>query len=112
VLRSRWFELRKWLQERSLPDLHRFLNYQPEEFYSRDPQMDYAAGWSLFQLLMSTPANRRALNGLVLEYQKPALKPPDCAELLNQLYPGGLVKMNQDWRGWIVRGAANVLGTP
>jgi hypothetical protein len=112
VLRSRWFELGKWLQAGSLPDLRRFLDSGPQEFYMQDPNMNYVVGWSLFQLLMSTPENRRALNELVAEYQKPALKPPDSAQLLDKLYPGGLARMNKDWHDWIARGATHVLGMP
>ena len=110
-LRWRWFELRKWAEKGALPDLRRFLNVSPQEFYRQDANMAYPVSWSVFQLLMSTPENRRALNEMIAEFQKPALKPPDCAQLLNKLYPGGLVKMDKDWRYWIVRGAANVLGT-
>ena len=33
------------------------------------------------------------------------------AKLLEKFYPGGLAKMEKDWRAWIVRGAAGVLGT-
>jgi hypothetical protein len=32
--------------------------------------------------------------------------------LLGASYPGGLVKMEKDWRAWIARGAVNVLGSP
>jgi hypothetical protein len=111
VLRSRWFELRSWLQRGLLPDLRKFLDASPLEFRLQDPQMTYPVSWSVFQLLMSTPENRRALNEVVAEYQKPAAKPPDCAQLLDKFYPGGLVRMDKDWRRWIARGAANVLGT-
>ena len=76
--------------------------------------MTYPVSWSLFQLLMSTPENKRALNELVAEYQKTATKPaekaPDCAEMLNKFYPGGLARMDKDWRAWIASGSANVLG--
>lgn len=112
ILKSRWYELRKWLTEGSLPDLGKFLDLNPQEFRLQDPSKTYPVSWSIFQLLMSTPENRRALNALVLEFQKPGLKPPDCAEFLNKSYPGGLARMDKDWRAWIARGAANLLGPP
>jgi len=111
ALRSRWYVLRKWLTDGQLPDLHQFLDLSPQEFRKEDPARTYPVSWSVFQLLMSTPENRRALNVIVAEYQKPAPKEPDCAELLNKFYPGGLVKMDKDWRAWIARGAANLLGS-
>ena len=111
ALRGRWFELRKWLQEGSLPDMRKFLDNTPEEFRQQDPKMTYPVSWSIFQLLMSTPENRRALNAMVTDFQKPGVRPQDCSQMLNKYYPGGLARMDKDWHGWIVRGAANVLGT-
>jgi hypothetical protein len=111
VLRSRWYELRKWLEEGSLPELRKFLDISPEEFRREDPARTYPVSWSVFQLLMSTPENRRVLDEMVLEYQKPGVTPGDCSKMLNRLYPGGLVRMNQDWRAWIEQGAAALFGT-
>ncbi|MDR3458436.1 MAG: hypothetical protein P4N60_13375 [Verrucomicrobiae bacterium] len=112
ILRSRWYELRKWQREGALPDLRKFLSISPQEFRRQDPKMTYPVSWSIFQLLMSTPENRRALNALVAEFQKPAAKPPEAAQLLDKFYPGGLARMDKDWRNWIARGAVNVLGMP
>jgi hypothetical protein len=111
VLRARWYELRKWLDEGSLPELRRFLDISPEEFRRADPARTYPVSWSVFQLLMSTPANRQALNAMVLAFQKPGVEPADCSQMLNRFYPGGLVRMNQDWRAWIERGAAALFDT-
>ena len=110
ALRSRWYVLRKWLGEGKLPELRRFLNLTPPEFRQEDAQMTYPVSWSIFQLLMSTPENRRALNAMVVEFQRPGAQPADCVPMLNKYYPGGVAKMDKDWRGWIARGAANVLG--
>lgn len=111
-LQGQWYQLKQWNDEKSLPDLRTFLNLNPKEFRALDPARSYLAGWSVFQLLMSTPSHRRALNAMVLAYQKPGNTPPDCAQLLNQFYPGGLVRMEKDWHLWITSGAANILGAP
>lgn len=108
-LYGQWYQLKLWNAEHSLPELRTFLNLTPEEFRAMDPAHSYLAGWSLFQLLMSTPENRLALNAMILNYQKPGLGPPDCAQLLNRYYLGGLARMEKDWHAWIVRGSANVL---
>lgn len=108
-LYGQWYQLKLWNAEHSLPELRTFLNLSPEEFRAMDPARSYLAGWSLFQLLMSTPENRLALNALILNYQKLGPTPPNCALLLNRFYPGGLARMEKDWRAWIVRGSANVL---
>lgn len=110
-LQGQWHQLKQWNDEKSLPDLRTFLNLNPEEFRALDPTRSYLTGWSVFQLLMSTPEHRRALNAMILSYQKPGATPPDCAQLLNQFYPGGLVRLEKDWHLWITSGAANVLGT-
>ena len=107
-LKYRWYELKKWLDEGSLPALRSFLNLKPDEFRKQPSSRMYPVSWSVFQLLMSTPENRQTLSLLVLEFQKPG-PPPDCAKLLDQNYPGGLARMEKDWRAWIARGAASVL---
>jgi len=112
VLKSRWYELRKWLDEGALPDLRKFLDVTPQQFQMQDAAKTYPVSWSIFQLLMSTPENRRALYALVQEYQKIGQKPPDCALLLNKFYPGGLAKMDKDWHAWIKQGAETLLGPP
>jgi hypothetical protein len=109
-LQGQWYQLKQWNDEKSLPDLRTFLNLSPEQFRALDPARSYLTGWSIFQLLMSTSERRRALNAMILEYQQPAPTPPDCAQLLNRFYPGGLARMEKDWRLWIAGGAANVLG--
>jgi len=106
-LKYRWHALKQWLDEGSLPELRSFLNLTPEEFHRQPPERTYPASWSLFQLLMSTPENRQALNALVLAFQKPGA-PPDCAKLLDKYYPGGIARMGKDWKVWIARGAASV----
>jgi hypothetical protein len=109
-LKHRWRELKKWLDESSLPELRGFLDLSPREFRLQPSSRMYAVSWSVFQLLMSTPENKRVLNAMVQEFQKPGA-PPDGAALLEKSYPGGLAKMETDWRAWIARGAASVLGT-
>jgi hypothetical protein len=105
-----WFELKKWLDEDSLPPLREFLNLSPREFRNLDAAKTYPVSWSLFQFLASTPENRAAMNRMIGEYQYQNPFAPDCAGLLDKSYPGGAAKMEKDWRAWIARGAANVLG--
>jgi hypothetical protein len=110
-LQYQWFELKKWLDKKSLPDLRTFLDLTPEQFRVLDPDKTYPISWSLFQLLMSTPQNRDAMNETIAAFQRPGSTPPDCAKLLDETYPGGLSKMQRDWYVWIASGATNVLKT-
>ena len=108
-LNSRWARMKKYLDEGSLPDIARFVNLDPKEFRALPQDQAYVVSWSLFQLLMSKPENRKAMSEMMQRLQKSGTSPADCATLLDELYPGGVAKMERDWREWISRGAANVL---
>jgi len=105
-----WFELKKWLDENSLPDLKTFLNLPPTEFRAQDQARTYPISWSLFQFLASTPENRAVMNKMILQFQNQNPFDHDCAVLLEKDYPGGVAKLEKDWHAWIARGAKNVLG--
>jgi hypothetical protein len=111
-LEGQWLQLKLWLDQGSLQELKKFVNISPSEFRAMDPARAYLTGWSLFQLLMSTPENRKVMNDLIRDYQPQldmATWPPDCAKLLDKSYPGGVAKLERDWHAWIERGAANVI---
>ncbi|HEU5396445.1 MAG TPA: hypothetical protein VFV81_04705 [Verrucomicrobiae bacterium] len=109
-LEYQWFELKKWLDARSLPNLRQFVNLTPAEFRRMDPAQSYPLSWSLFQFLAGTPQNRACLRRVASRFQEQDPFHHDCAALLDQSYPGGLAKMEQDWHRWIAVGATNVLG--
>jgi hypothetical protein len=111
-LEYQWYELKKWLDEGSLPDLQKFLNLTPPEFRALPPERTYPISWSLFQFLMGTDERRKAMNEMIREYQMQNPFTVDCARLLGASYPGGITKMEKDWHAWIARGAAGVLGRP
>ncbi len=108
-LNGQWHALKRWQDKGSLPDLRQFLNISPAEFRALPPERSYLVSWSIFQLLMSMPENRQAMNAMIRAYQRPRPVPPDCAALLDKTYPGGLAKMGKDWQAWIKQGAVNVL---
>jgi hypothetical protein len=112
ALLGQWYALRRWQKEGALPDLREFLDIDPLEFRQLDPQLSYPVSWSLFQLFMSSPQNQLALNEMMLAYQRPGPRPPAPSRLLDKYYPGGVAKMEKDWREWIKRGAAQMLGVP
>jgi hypothetical protein len=108
LLISQWLLLQKYLNEGSLPNLRTFLNLSDRDFRALQGERSYPVSWSLFQLLMSTPERRRAMNQMLKGYQKQDDSKPDCAMLLEKSYPGGLAKMEKDWREWITRGVAGM----
>ena len=108
-LQARWARMKAMLDEGSLPVIARFVNLTDAEFRALPQDQAYVVSWSLFQLLMSKPENRQAMSKMMQRLQESGTPPADCAKLLDALYPGGVAKMEKDWREWITRGAASVL---
>lgn len=104
VLRHRWTQLNLWLGESSLLPLESLLNADAPTFKAMDPEKAYTTSWSLFQLLMSSDANRRMMIALLYERQSPN-ESFDCARQVARLYPGGVKRLEQAWHAWIVAGA-------
>jgi hypothetical protein len=99
-LKHRWGLLNQWLKAGTLPRLPAFLNFDNRQFHELDANEAYAVSWSLFQFLMSTPGNREILNQTLDQFQT-AESPDRCAEILGDLYPGGLDQFEVDWHEWI-----------
>ena len=71
-------------------------------------ERSYPVSWSLFQFLMSAPANREAMNKMIRAIQDQDPEAFDCAGQLEKTFPGGLVRMEKLWHEWIAKGAAAV----
>lgn len=106
-LQGRWQRLKQWREEGTLPPVRAFVDQTAEEFRKMPPEVSYAVSWSLFQFLLSTTERREAMQGMVRRWQRRG--EGGCGSLLEELYPGGVVKLEKDWHGWIARGAASVL---
>jgi hypothetical protein len=105
LLRHRWTLLNQWLKAEELLPLRRLLDADSVEFKRLDPEKSYAMSWSLFQLLMSSDPNRRAMLSLLRERQPPTQVTLDSSEQVGRLYPGGLKRLENDWHAWIRTGA-------
>ena len=105
LLRQRWTLLNRWLKEGSLLSLEALMNADNLEFKRLNPEKSYAMSWSLFQLLMSSEVNRRAMLTLLRERQAPAAGDLESAGQMERLYPGGLKRLETDWHLWIRAGA-------
>ena len=104
-LRHRWTQLHLWLGESSLLPLETLLNADATAFKAMDPEKAYTSSWSLFQLLMSSDANRRMMITLLNERQN-SNEYLDCVKQMARLHPGGLVRLEAAWHAWIVAGAS------
>ena len=110
MLISQWLLLKKYLDEHTLPDLKTFLNLSGEGFREMNPERAYPVSWSLVQLMLSTKERQKAMDEMLKRLQQKGAKTGDCASLLEELYPGGLAKMEQEWHQWIYRGASALRG--
>lgn len=104
-LRRRWMQLNLWLSESSLFSLESLLNADSATFKSLDPEKAYTMSWSLFQLLMSSDANRKMTIVLLDERQNREREPIVCAAQVQRLHPGGLKRLESSWHEWIIAGA-------
>jgi len=105
-LRRRWMQLNAWLRESSLFSLESLLNADGATFKNLDPEKAYTMSWSLFQLLMSSDANRKMTITLVDERQNRERERIVCAEQVQRLHPGGIKRLEASWHAWIIAGAA------
>ena len=70
-------------------------------FYAAGREQRYLRAYALIAVLMGNPDGRQAL-GAVLSAQRSAPCRPIASErLLDEHYPGGLVKLARDWAGWL-----------
>lgn len=106
LLRQRWTKLHAWLHEKSLLPFETVLNASGATFKGLDPEKAYTMSWSLFQLLMSSEANRRMMLTILHERQGSGSQQLDCAQQIERLHKGGLKRFDADWRVWIVAGAS------
>lgn len=109
-LKYRWAMLNLWLRQKKLPALRSFLNLNQADWHKLDLAQAYTASWSLFQFLMSTPDKQRILCDLMQQLQPGPRGSVDCAARLEELYPGGLERLETDWHRWILVAGARVLG--
>jgi hypothetical protein len=105
LLRHRWTLLNRWLTDKQLLPLNTLLDAGSMAFKQLEPEKAYAMSWSLFQLLMSSDTNRRAMLTLLRERQLPSRERPDSVEQMARLYPGGLKRLEKEWHSWILAGA-------
>ena len=106
MLRQRWTRLNQWLRDRSLLPLEALVNAGSSTFKQLDPEKAYTMSWSLFQLLMSSSANRQMMLTVLGERQSLTEEPMECAQQIDRLHRGGLKQLETAWHSWIVAGSS------
>jgi len=101
------------LRAKQLPSPRTVLNWKEDEWLNLDPGLTYTVGWSMFQLLMSTPQKQEGLQKYLRELQRLPRRQTgqtDLAAVFAPIYAGGIEQLEKDWHAWIAKGGARVLG--
>ena len=97
-------ECQGWLQNGVLPELNSVLKTTYNEFHEWDEHKLYTTCWSLVSFLNKTAAaNNQTLKKLILHLRRGRYPPTEVVRAFNGLYPGGLKKLEADWRAWIAK---------
>jgi len=100
VWREGLFPCKTMLRENRLPSLETILKYTDSDWPDSKQHEIYATSWSVVQFLTSSPARKQVLQKYVGRLAEKHGN-VDSVKLLGELYPGGLQKIEQDWRAWI-----------
>ncbi len=107
LIRQRWMKLAEWRRTKTLPPLAQLLDVDALAFRAMESEKAYGTSWSLFQMLMSTPAYRQTVVTLLNERQ--VVRGPDspepCSRQIERLHPGGVAKLEIAWHAWIASGS-------
>lgn len=96
------------LKSGNLPPLDDFLAMDRATWNGAKRGLNYAIAWSLTHHLMSTDIGRTALRSLTREANDKFCKPFSAAAALASAYPGGLARLEADWRARIHNGTFGI----
>jgi len=89
------------LRQNRLPALETVLRYDAGDWPATRQHEVYAVSWSVVQFLTTSQARTEVLRKFVQRLQEYRGN-LDSLETLDKLYPGGLKKMEEEWRAWLV----------
>jgi hypothetical protein len=91
----------KLLKRSRLPGLHDFLSTDRAQWSGPQRSLNYATAWSLMYFLMQDAPGMYAMQEVVKQAQANFCKPFSASNALNTAYPGGLQRLESDWRKWL-----------
>ncbi|MEM1114483.1 MAG: DUF4124 domain-containing protein [Pseudomonadota bacterium] len=89
------------LRRERLPDLREYLALDRKAWHGPQRSLNYAIAWSLIHFLMEGAPGMYALKDVVEASEENFCKDFDLVTALGRAYPGGLSKLELDWRQWI-----------
>lgn len=94
------------LREGSLASLESYLNIPNRQWGAESSRVEntyYMVAWSLMRYMITT---ERGMSALAQTLQKQSVyrqEPTGLATTLGNAYPGGIEKLDRDWRSWIAK---------
>jgi hypothetical protein len=101
----------KLLKKSRLPGLHDFLDIDRAQWSGPQRSLNYAAAWSLMHFLMQGAPGMYAVQEVVQQAHANFCKPFSASAALNAAYPGGLQRLESDWRKWLRNNGAAIQQT-
>lgn len=105
---QRW--LKRWTEKGFPINLDEYLRLNFDQWHTFDKKIKncsaaYTIGYSLVYFMMSRSTTEGVLKELLWEFKKQGEK-ADSIKIINEHYPGGLEKLERNWRDWIPRARA------
>ena len=91
----------KLLRKTQLPRLKNYLSIDRPEWHGADRDRNYAIAWSLMHFLLQGAPGMYAMQEVIQQAEESFCKPFSAVDALEGAYPGGLHRLEQDWRKWL-----------
>jgi hypothetical protein len=99
------------LKKSPLPRLHDFLEIDRSQWNGAQRDLNYATAWSLMHFLMQGAPGMYAMQDVVQQAHASFCKPFSVSTALHNAYPGGLKRLESDWKKWLHNNRASVQQT-
>jgi hypothetical protein len=91
------------LSRSELPPLVDYLSIGRDHWYGPERSLHYAIAWSLAHFLLEGAPGMYALQDVVQQAEASFCQPFSAIAALDAAYPGGLRRLELDWRQWLAR---------
>tara|TARA_R110002072_G_scaffold187924_4_gene344723 strand:+ start:3175 stop:4299 length:1125 start_codon:yes stop_codon:yes gene_type:complete len=91
----------KLLKQTPLPSLRDYLAIDRPEWHRAQRDRNYAIAWSLMNFLLQGAPGMYALQEVIQQAEANFCQPFSAVAVLDQAYPGGIQRLEQDWRSWL-----------
>lgn len=88
------------MRENRLPGLETIFDYSDSNWGGAKQHEVYAVSWSVIYFLTTSPARKQVLQKFVRRLVGSGGY-SDSTQTFGELYPGGIKKMEQEWRVWL-----------